>query len=128
MLVEGDDANEPISDTVRGIIDGHIMLSRKIAMRNHYPAIDVLASVSRLMSTIAQPDHKEAASKIRNLMSIYQDNQDLISIGAYKSGTNPELDYAIGKMNEINEFLQQRTDEKISFDETMELIQKTVAR
>ena len=118
MLVEGDDANEPISDTVRGIIDGHIMLSRKIAMRNHYPAIDVLASVSRLMSTIAQPDHKEAANKIRNLMSI----------GAYKSGTNPELDYAIGKMNEINEFLQQRTDEKISFDETMELIQKTVAR
>ena len=128
VLVEGDDANEPISDTVRGIIDGHIMLSRKIAMRNHYPAIDVLASVSRLMSTIAQPDHKEAANKIRNLMSIYQDNQDLISIGAYKSGTNPELDYAIGKMNEINEFLQQRTDEKISFDETMELIQKTVAR
>ena len=128
VLVEGDDANEPISDTVRGIIDGHIMLSRKIAMRNHYPAIDVLASVSRLMSTIAQPDHKEAANKIRNLMSIYQDNQDLISIGAYKSGTNPELEYAIGKMNEINEFLQQRTDEKISFDETMELIQKTVAR
>ncbi len=128
VLVEGDDANEPISDTVRGIIDGHIMLSRKIAMRNHYPAIDVLASVSRLMSTIAQHDHKEAANKIRNLMSTYQDNQDLISIGAYKSGTNPELDYAISKMNDINQFLQQRTDEKFTFDQTMQLIQQTVAK
>ena len=89
VLVEGDDTNEPIADTVRGIIDGHIILSRKIAAQNHYPAIDILPSVSRLMSTVASPEHKEAASKLRNLLSLYNNNVDLISIGAYKAGTNP---------------------------------------
>ncbi len=119
VLVEGDDSNEPISDTVRGIIDGHIMLSRKIAMKNHYPAIDVLASISRLMSAIATPEQKKAAGKIRKMMSVYRDNQDLISIGAYKSGTNPELDYAIGRMDEINKFLQQAVDNSSSMEETI---------
>ena len=119
VLVEGDDTNEPISDTVRGIIDGHIILSRKIGMRNHYPAIDVLASLSRLMSEIATPEHKEAAGKIRSMMSIYQDNLDLISIGAYKSGTNPELDHAIAHMDAINALLQQAVGHKVSFEDTV---------
>lgn len=119
VLVEGDDSNEPISDTVRGIIDGHIMLSRKIAMKNHYPAIDVLASISRLMSAIATPEQKQAAGKIRKMMSVYRDNQDLISIGAYKSGTNPELDHAISRMDEINKFLQQAVDNSSSMEDTI---------
>lgn len=127
VLVEGDDANEPISDTVRGIIDGHIMLSRKVAMKNHYPAIDVLASISRLMSEIASPEHKEAAGRIRNLMSIYQDNQDLISIGAYKSGSNPELDEAIRRMDAINEFLQQAVDNRVSFADTVQRMRRLLS-
>lgn len=126
VLVEGDDANEPISDTVRGIIDGHIMLSRKVAMKNHYPAIDVLASVSRLMNEIASAEHLEAAGKMRRLMSVYQENQDLISIGAYKSGSNPELDYAMTRMQEINAFLQQKVDEPFLFEQTIELLAKAV--
>lgn len=119
VLVEGDDTNEPIADTVRGIIDGHIMLSRKVAMRNHYPAIDVLASISRLMNDIVQPEHKAAGGRIRNLMSLYQDNQDLISIGAYKKGTNPALDEAITYIDAINAFLQQTVDEKVDYDESI---------
>jgi flagellum-specific ATP synthase len=122
VLVEGDDSNEPISDTVRGIVDGHIMLSRKVAMKNHYPAIDVLASISRLMSTIASDEHKKIAGKIRHTMSLYQENQDLISIGAYKRGTNPELDDAIEKMPKINAFLQQTVDTKFTHEETFEIM------
>ncbi len=119
VLVEGDDTNEPISDTVRGIVDGHIVLSRKVAMRNHYPAIDILASISRLMSSIVAPEHRRAAGKIRQMMSVYQDNQDLLSIGAYKSGSNPELDEAIRHMASINSLLQQAVDHKVHFDETV---------
>ena len=119
VLVEGDDTNEPISDTVRGIVDGHIVLSRKVAMRNHYPAIDILASISRLMASIAAPEHQKAAGKIRQMMSIYQDNRDLLSIGAYKSGTNPELDEAIRHMDAINKLLQQKVDVKVDFGETV---------
>lgn len=122
VLVEGDDANEPISDTVRGIIDGHIMLSRKIAMQNHYPAIDVLASVSRLMSDIATPNHKRLAGRFRNLLSLYRDNQDLISIGAYKPGGNPELDFAVQHIDKMNKFLQQRVDERTAFSEIESLL------
>ncbi len=122
VLVEGDDSNEPVSDTVRGIIDGHIMLSRKIAMKNHYPAIDVTASLSRLMSEIASPEQKRAASKIRRIMSLYQENADLISIGAYKSGTNPELDDAIKKMKGIDEFLQQPVSQKVDFQDTVQIM------
>lgn len=126
VLVEGDDANEPISDTVRGIIDGHIMLSRKVAMRNHYPAIDVLSSISRLMSEIITPEHAQAAGKMRNLMSLHQDNLDLISIGAYKSGTNPQLDHAISHIDAINALLQQKVDTKFTLEETIALVIKTV--
>lgn len=127
VLVEGDDSNEPVSDTVRGIIDGHIMLSRKIAMKNHYPAIDVTASISRLMSEIASPEQKEASAKIRKIMSLYQENADLISIGAYKSGSNPDLDDAINRMPAINEFLQQPVDHKVDFMETTELMKEIVS-
>ena len=122
VLVEGDDSNEPVSDTVRGIIDGHIMLSRKIAMKNHYPAIDITASISRLMSEIVSGEHKANASKIRKIMSLYQENADLISIGAYKTGSNPELDDAIGRMPAINEFLQQPVDVKVEFSDTGDMI------
>ncbi len=127
VLVEGDDTNEPISDTVRGIVDGHIILSRKVAMRNHYPAIDVLASVSRLMSTIATPEHNQAAGRIRNMMSVYEENQDLISIGAYKAGANPRLDEAIRHIDAINKLLQQQVDNKTSFDETLGQIMQIVS-
>ncbi len=119
VLVEGDDTNEPIADTVRGIIDGHIILSRKIAAKNHYPAIDLLSSVSRLMNDICEKPQKQAASRLRNMMAVYESNLDLISIGAYKSGTNPELDEAIAHIDKINAFLQQAVDEKITFNETV---------
>lgn len=126
VLVEGDDTNEPIADTVRGIIDGHIILSRKIAAQNHYPAIDILSSVSRLMSEIASPEHKKAAGQLRNLLSLYNSNFDLISIGAYKHGTNPQLDEAINKIDAINGFLMQAVDDSVSFDETVKLLLEAV--
>lgn len=126
VLVEGDDTNEPIADTVRGIIDGHIILSRKIAAQNHYPAIDILSSVSRLMSEIATPEHKKAAGQLRNLLSIYNSNFDLISIGAYKHGTNPQLDEAISKIDAINGFLMQSVDDSVSFDETVKRLIEAV--
>lgn len=124
VLVEGDDTNEPIADTVRGILDGHIVLSRKLANANHYPAIDVNASISRLMSSIVTPKHKQLAGKLRDLYSLYMQNEDLISIGAYKSGTNPRLDYAISKIDQINAFLMQDVAESFGVDEIVELLDK----
>ncbi len=127
VLVEGDDVNEPISDTVRGIIDGHIVLSRKIANRNHYPAIDVLASVSRLMNDIVPREQVNAANAMRNLMAVHESNYDLVSIGAYKKGANPGLDKAIAKIDGINAFLQQRVDETLDYDKTVALMKKAVS-
>jgi len=126
VLVEGDDVNEPISDTVRGILDGHIVLSRTVAMRNHYPAIDILASISRLMNEIVPQEHMQMASQIRATLSAYYENYDLISIGAYKTGTNPKIDYAIQNIDRINDFLKQDIDDKFTFDETMQLMQALV--
>jgi flagellum-specific ATP synthase len=126
VLVEGDDVNEPISDTVRGIIDGHIVLSRKIASRNHYPAIDILGSVSRLMNDIVTPEQKAAANRLRNYMATYEENYDLVSIGAYKSGSNPELDEALGRIKNINAFLCQATDEKVAYGDTVQLMKNAV--
>ncbi|MBP0981963.1 MAG: FliI/YscN family ATPase, partial [Oscillospiraceae bacterium] len=126
VLVEGDDTNEPIADTVRGIIDGHIILSRKIAAKNHYPAIDLLSSVSRLMNDISEKAQKAAASRLRNMMAVYESNLDLISIGAYKHGTNPELDEAIAHIDGINGFLQQAVDEKVTFNDTVRQLLKAV--
>ncbi len=110
VLVEGDDTNEPVSDTVRGLIDGHTVLSRKIATRGHFPAIDVLESISRLMTEIVTPQHLLAARKIRELLGIYHDHEDLISIGAYRQGTNPRLDLAIAMRDKINAYLQQTVE------------------
>jgi len=126
VLVEGDDTNEPISDTVRGIIDGHIILSRKVAAKNHYPAIDILGSVSRLMSEIAPKEQKQAASRLRNLLSLYEDNFDLISIGAYKKGSNKALDEAIMKIDKINGFLTQEIDDSFEFDDTVKMLKEAV--
>lgn len=122
VLVEGDDTNEPISDTVRSIIDGHIVLSRDLAHKNHFPAIDIGASISRLMSDIATPEHKAAASRVRDMLAEYNKNIDLISIGAYKHGSNPKLDEAVDKIDEINAFLKQAVGEKFTFEETIELM------
>ena len=122
VLVEGDDTNEPISDTVRGIIDGHIVLTRALAVKNHFPAIDVNASISRLMNDIATPEHKQQASKIRDLLATYYQNYDLISIGAYKPGLNPRMDEAVKKIDSINRLLMQGTSENIPFEQTLELM------
>lgn len=119
VLMEGDDINDPIVDIVRGIVDGHIFLSRKVAESNHYPAIDVLGSISRLMSAIATPEHKQAAAKLRTIMSLYRENKDLIDVGMYQPGSNPRLDTAIEMMPKINGFLQQRTDESVTMDGTI---------
>ena len=124
VLVEGDDTNEPIADTVRGILDGHIVLTRKLANSNHFPAIDVNASISRLMSSIVSPKHKELNSKMRDIMSVYDKNADLIAIGAYKSGTNAKVDYAISKIDKINGFLKQSTTDKFSYDEVVAEMEK----
>lgn len=120
VLVDGDDFNEPISDTARGILDGHIMLSRKLGHKNHYPAIDVLQSISRVMSAVADEKHKKAAGRLKNVLATYQEAEDLINIGAYKSGSNREIDYAITKINAVNTFLCQGTHEKFTFEEMLE--------
>jgi len=127
VLVEGDDTNEPISDIVRGIIDGHIILSRKLAARNHYPAVDVLNSISRLMTEIVDERQREVASMFRNMMAVYKENEDLISIGAYKGGTNPALDNAIAHNTKMNNFLKQEIGEKYEFDETNDLMLKAIS-
>lgn len=120
VLVEGDDTNEPIADTVRGILDGHIVLSRRLAAANHYPAIDVGASISRLMADIVPMEDRRAAGRVRDIMSVYEKSADLVSIGAYKAGTNPKLDYALSKIDAIDDFLKQGVDEAFTYDAAME--------
>lgn len=120
VLVDGDDLTEPVTDTARGILDGHIVLSRKLANKNHYPAIDVLASVSRVMSDIVTKDHKKAAFEIKKIMAVYDNAEDLINIGAYVKGSNPEIDYSIEKHSAIIDFLTQATDEKFEFNDVIQ--------
>ena len=127
VLVDGDDFNEPITDTARSILDGHIMLDRKLGHKNHYPAIDVLQSISRVMSAIATKEHKALAGKLKNVLATYSEAEDLINIGAYKNGSNPDIDYAIKKIRMVNEFLCQGTDEKFQFEEELELLEKVFA-
>ncbi len=122
VLVDGDDFNEPITDTARSILDGHIMLNRKLAHKNHYPAIDVLQSISRCMSSIATREHKQAAGKLKTVLATYNEAEDLINIGAYKNGSNPNIDYAIAKNNEVNDFLLQETDDKYTFEESIDML------
>ncbi len=120
VLVDGDDFNEPITDTARGILDGHIVLSRQMAHKNHYPAIDILQSISRVMSSIITKEHKAAAGKMKQVLATYQEAEDLINIGAYKAGSNPDIDFAIDKIRAVNAFLQQQTDEKYTFEESLQ--------
>ena len=122
VLVDGDDFNEPITDTARSILDGHIMLIRKLAHKNHYPAIDVLQSISRCMSQIAQREHKAYAGKLKNVLATYNEAEDLINIGAYKAGSNPGIDYAIEKIEAVNQFLMQDVGDKFTFEESVELL------
>ena len=123
VLVDGDDFNEPITDTARGILDGHIMLSRKLGHKNHYPAIDILQSISRVMSSVAKKEHKTNASKLKSVLATYSEAEDLINIGAYKSGSNKNIDYAIEKIDEVNAFLRQDVDEKFDFNEVVSLLE-----
>ena len=124
VLVDGDDFNEPITDTARSILDGHIMLSRKLAHRNHYPAIDILQSISRCMSQIAGREHKQAAGKLKNVLATYNEAEDLINIGAYKSGSNPNIDYAIEKIDAVNAFLMQAVEDKFNFEEAVGMLEE----
>ena len=124
VLVDGDDFNEPIADTARSILDGHIVLDRKIAQKNHYPAIDVLQSISRVMSSIVDPQHKKAAGQLKNVLATYAEAEDLVNIGAYKAGSNPSIDYALSKIDAVNEFLQQDVYEKLSFEESIQRLEE----
>ncbi len=112
MLVDGDDMNEPIADAVRGILDGHIVLNRGIANKGHYPAIDVLASVSRVMKEIVPPEQMEAAEFLKQMLATYRDSEDLINIGAYQKGSNKDIDMSIEFIQSINDFTKQKTTEK----------------
>lgn len=116
VLVDGDDFNEPIADTVRGILDGHIVLSRQLAHKNHYPAIDILNSVSRLMKEIATEEQNKAASKARDILATYKEAEDLINIGAYEEGSNKEIDLAIKYIGNVNSYLKQGVNEASQFE------------
>jgi flagellum-specific ATP synthase len=119
ILVEADDLNEPVTDTVRGILDGHIVLTRELALRNHFPAIDVLASISRLMPDITAAEHRGAAHAVRELLSVYRSAEDMINIGAYVAGTNAKIDAACAKIDRMNRFLTQDVYEQSPWDETL---------
>ena len=123
VLVDGDDFNEPVTDAVRGILDGHIILSRKLANQNHYPAIDVLASVSRVMPNIVEPKVLNMANRIKNIMAVYGEAEDLINIGAYKRGSNKKIDNAIDVKEDIDRFLMQSTTETYSYQETISMME-----
>lgn len=122
VLVEGDDFNEPISDAARGILDGHIMLSRNMANLGHYPAIDTLESISRVMSKVISKEHLLAARRVKELLANYRTSEDLISIGAYQKGTNPKTDMAIQMNDKINQFLRQEENHTNEFDETIDWV------
>jgi flagellum-specific ATP synthase len=124
ILIEADDINDPIGDAVRSIIDGHIMLNRDLAAKNHYPAIDILNSTSRLMKEIVTKEHDNLAGRLRDLLATYKQNEDLVNIGAYKKGSNKKIDEAINKIDIINEFLKQEKGEKITFEESLKLLKK----
>ncbi len=120
VLVDGDDFNEPIADAVRGILDGHIVLSRALAAKNHYPAIDILSSISRLMSEVAEDEHKKAASFARDLLATYKNSEDLINIGAYVKGSNEKVDTSIQYYDDIIGYLKQGMKEQMTFSESVE--------
>jgi flagellum-specific ATP synthase len=117
VLVEGDDENEPIADAVRGLLDGHVWLTRRLAERGHYPAIDVLRSISRLANDLSSPAEKQARQTIRELLAVYAENEDLVSIGAYRKGANRTLDAAVEMRDAIHAHLRQRVDEKVTLEQ-----------
>jgi flagellum-specific ATP synthase len=119
VLVEGDDMNEPIADTVRSIVDGHIVLSRDLAHKGHYPAVDVLSSISRVMHDIVEDDHLNMARKLVRVLATYREAEDLINIGAYIDGTDPQIDFAKKMIHKINSFLQQDINQSITFKESI---------
>ena len=127
VLVDGDDMNEPITDTARSILDGHIMLNRRLAHQNHYPAIDVLQSISRCMSQIVGKEHKTLAGQLKNVLATYGEAEDLINIGAYKSGSNPKIDYAIAKFDAVNEFLIQDVNDKYDYEQAVDMLRELFA-
>jgi len=122
VLVEADDPNEPIADAVRGLLDGHVWLSRKLASKGHYPAVDVLESLSRLMPEVTTEEHRQAAYLIRGLLAAYRDHEDLISIGAYRRGANPSVDLAIEMQDLINAFLRQRVQDRANVEDARNLL------
>jgi flagellum-specific ATP synthase len=127
VLVEGDDMNDPVADTVRSILDGHVVLSRAIAARNHYPAIDVLASASRLMMDIVGEGHRSAAARTRTMLAAYRDAEDLINIGAYQAGSNPDVDRAIAKRGALQEFLTQGIYDRWTLEQAAAALEQIVA-
>jgi ATP synthase in type III secretion protein N len=120
VLVAGGDMEEPIADEVRGILDGHFIMDRALGERNHWPALAVLPSLSRVMSTVASPEHKEAAGKLRETLAQYEKQRDLITLGAYQYGTDPKTDYAMDKIEAIESYLKQKTDESSSYEDTVQ--------
>jgi flagellum-specific ATP synthase len=122
VLVEGDDMNEPIADAVRSILDGHIVLTRSLANQNHYPAIDILKSISRVMNDIVDVDHKQCAGSIKEMLATYRKSEDLINIGAYAAGSNPQIDRAIQMITPINDYLRQGIDEAATFEESLDAL------
>ncbi|HWI18353.1 MAG TPA: EscN/YscN/HrcN family type III secretion system ATPase, partial [Vicinamibacterales bacterium] len=119
VLVEGDDTNEPIADAVRGILDGHIVLSRDLAGRNHYPAIDILSSISRTMPQVTDQDHRRKAAQVREWMATLRDSEDLVSVGAYVKGSNPRIDTALDRRDAVNGFLCQASDTRGSLPDAL---------
>ena len=128
VLVDGDDMNEPIADTVRGILDGHFVLDRDLANKGQYPAVNVLKSISRIMNNIVADDHVKAAERLRGLLSTYINAEDLINIGAYKKGTSAEIDEAIMRYPHILNFLKQGTNEKVSINESVQALLQLVRK
>ncbi len=128
VLVEGDDMNEPIADAVRGILDGHFVLSRELAAKYHYPSVDVQRSVSRVMPTVVSKEQYEASGRIRELLSIFSDASDLVNIGAYKTGSNPKIDWALKHIDAVNSFFKQGMTESVSFDDTVEQLLELAPR
>lgn len=123
-LVEGDDMNDPIGDSVRSIVDGHIVLSRSLAQKGHFPAIDIMQSSSRVMRAVTSPEHGKLAQKLRETLAVYKEAEDLINIGAYKPGSNPKIDKAVRVIDGVNDFLKQKVEDPTSFNSTIRMMQQ----
>jgi flagellum-specific ATP synthase len=124
--VEGDDTNEPISDALRATLDGHICLSRELAMQNHYPAIDVLSSISRVMDDVVEPAQREWARTFKSILATYKKSEDLINIGAYVAGSNSRIDRAIRMINRINQYLTQEVGARVTIEESVHHLEEII--